>query len=94
LGIYQLQYPSLEKILMANFEEFVVPADQLLLSVEQAAQMTGIGRTLAYELVRSGEWPIKRVRGRTLVIRTGLEKWAGQCSGDGNEIARLHELSA
>ena len=79
---------------MANSEEFVVPADQLLLSVKQAAQMTGIGRTLAYELVRSGEWPIKRVRGRTLVIRRGLEKWAGQRSSDVNEIARLHELSA
>lgn len=79
---------------MANSEDLVVPADQLLLSVEQAAQMTGIGRTLAYELVRSGEWPIKRVRGRILVIRTGLEKWAGQCNSHGNEIARLHDLSA
>ncbi len=30
-----------------------------MLGVPQAARMLGIGRTLAYELVRTGEWPTR-----------------------------------
>jgi predicted DNA-binding transcriptional regulator AlpA len=42
-------------------EERKVPA---LLDVSDAAGLLGIGRTLAYELVRTGQWP-------TPVIRVG-----------------------
>ena len=40
-----------------------------MLSVEQAAEIMGIGRTLAYALVRAGRWPTPVVRvGRLIKI--------------------------
>ena len=43
-----------------------------MLGVPQAARMLGIGRTLAYELVRTGEWPTPVVRvGRLIKIPSG-----------------------
>jgi len=44
-------------------------------SVEEAANVIGIGRTLAWSLVRSGELPSVRVAGRVLVRRRQLEEW-------------------
>ena len=42
------------------------------LSVEEAARMLGIGRTLAYELVRTGAWPTPVLRlGRLIKIPSG-----------------------
>jgi predicted DNA-binding transcriptional regulator AlpA len=43
-----------------------------MLDVPQAARMLGIGRTLAYKLVRTGEWPTPVVRvGRLIKIPSG-----------------------
>ena len=43
-----------------------------MLDVPQAARLLGIGRTLAYELVRTGEWPTPIVRvGRLIKIPSG-----------------------
>ena len=44
-------------------------------SVEEVASIIGIGRTLAWSLVRSGELPSVRVAGRVLVRRRQLEEW-------------------
>lgn len=42
------------------------------LSVEEAAQMLGIGRTLAYELIRTGSWPTPILHlGRLIKIPSG-----------------------
>lgn len=42
------------------------------LTVEQAATMLGIGRTLAYELIRAGEWPTPILHlGRLIKIPSG-----------------------
>ena len=41
-----------------------VPA---ILTVPQAARLLGIGRTLAYELVRTGAWPTPVVRAGRLI---------------------------
>lgn len=42
------------------------------LTVEQAAKMLGIGRTLAYELIRDGHWPTPVLRiGRLIKIPSG-----------------------
>jgi excisionase family DNA binding protein len=46
---------------------------RLTLTVEQAAEALGIGRTLAYEAVRRGEIPTVRVGRRLLVPRQALE---------------------
>lgn len=46
-----------------------------LLRVTEAAQMAGIGRTMAYEFAMSGAWPSVKI-GRALRIPlTGLEEW-------------------
>ena len=51
--------------------EVVAPVPSML-DVRQAARMLGIGRTLAYELVRTGEWPTPVVRvGRLIKIPSG-----------------------
>jgi excisionase family DNA binding protein len=50
------------------------PAGQLptALSVEQAAARLGIGRTLAYELIRTGQWPTPILHlGRLIKIPSG-----------------------
>ena len=52
--------------------------DRLAYSVEEAAQIVGIGRTLAWQLVRRGEIPSVRVAGRVLVRRRQLEAWLDQ----------------
>jgi predicted DNA-binding transcriptional regulator AlpA len=40
-----------------------------LLDVAEAGRVLGIGRSLAYELVRAGEWPTKVLRvGRLIKI--------------------------
>ncbi len=46
-----------------------VPA---VLDVPQAARLLGIGRTLAYELVRTNQWPTPVIRvGRLIKIPSG-----------------------
>jgi predicted site-specific integrase-resolvase len=42
--------------------------------IETAAQIIGIGRTVAYRLAREGEWPtpIRKLGGRYLVTVQGL----------------------
>ncbi len=41
----------------------------VVLNVPQAARLLGIGRTLAYELVRTGQWPTPIIRiGRLIRI--------------------------
>jgi excisionase family DNA binding protein len=54
------------------------PASKLLLTVTEAADRLGVGRTLMYELIRAGEIPSVRV-GRLRRIRTtDLEAYAAQ----------------
>lgn len=47
--------------------------ERLTLSVEEAAQMLGISRALAYELVRRGELPRLQLGRRIVVPRRALE---------------------
>jgi excisionase family DNA binding protein len=52
-----------------------------LLKITEAACRAGIGRSLAYEFVRSGEWPSVKI-GRALRIPlTALDEWI-----DGKEV--------
>ena len=46
---------------------------RLTVSVEEAAQMLGIGRGLAYELARTRRIPVVRLGRRMLIPRAALE---------------------
>jgi excisionase family DNA binding protein len=48
----------------------------VLLRVESAAILLGIGRTTMYELIRHGGIPVVRIGRRTLVHRYDLERFA------------------
>jgi predicted site-specific integrase-resolvase len=44
----------------------------LVVDLPTAASMLGVGRTLAYRLVRTGEWPTPLIRvGRLIKVPTG-----------------------
>ena len=60
------------------------------LTVVEAAEVLGIGRTLAYELVRTGRWPTPVIRaGRLIRIPTGplLALVSAGSSSDGPHAA-------
>lgn len=63
--------PTTKKVAMhvpPTVEPAVLPP---MLTVPQAARMLGIGRTLAYELVRTDAWPTPVIRaGRLIKIPT------------------------
>jgi excisionase family DNA binding protein len=47
------------------------------MSVTEAAAMLGIGRTLAYELARTGDLPTIRLGRRLVVLRRALQRLLG-----------------
>jgi len=49
----------------------------LLVSVPAAAHLLGIGKSVAWDMIRTGELPKVRLRGRVLVPRSALERLAG-----------------
>jgi excisionase family DNA binding protein len=52
-----------------------IPNGRLAYSVSEMAQVIGIGRTLAWSLVRSGEMPSIRVGDRVLIRHQQLLDW-------------------
>jgi excisionase family DNA binding protein len=50
--------------------------DQLFYTINQCCRLTAIGRTKFYELVASGEIPIRKVGKKTLVAAADLARWA------------------
>jgi excisionase family DNA binding protein len=55
----------------------VTPEPPLTLTVEQAAQLLGISRGLAYQAARDGDLPTIRLGRRLLVPRHALERMLG-----------------
>ena len=49
--------------------------EKLLLRVAEAAELASVGRTKAYELIGSGEWPVVRVGAAVRVPLAGLRAW-------------------
>ena len=49
--------------------------ERLLLTVEEAARRLGIGRSLAWALVRKGELPSVRLGRLVRIPARGLEDW-------------------
>lgn len=65
----------------------------VLLRIEAAAILLGIGRTKMYELIRRGQIPVVRIGRRTLVHRADLEHF-GQAQRDRTNVARIHADAA
>ena len=57
------------------------PLDQLAgkatITIEQTAQILGLGRTAAYDAARRGELPTRRLGRRLLVPVPALLEWLG-----------------
>jgi len=47
---------------------------KLTLTIEEAANLLGIGRNLCYDRVKTGEIPVIKIGRRLLVPRSALEK--------------------
>jgi excisionase family DNA binding protein len=47
------------------------------ITVEEAAELLGIGRSAAYEAARSGDLPVRRIGRRILVPVPALRVWLG-----------------
>ncbi len=57
--------------------------EKLLLRVPEAAELTSVGRTTAYQLIASGEWPVVRVGTAVRVPLAGLRAWVKAQTKDG-----------
>ena len=55
---------------------------KLLLRVEEAADAMSVGRSKAYELIRTGELPHVRIGRSVRVPVQGLEKWISERAAD------------
>ena len=53
----------------------VAGVEKLLLRVPEAAELAGVGRTTAYALVASGEWPSVAIGRAVRVPLAGLRAW-------------------
>lgn len=53
-------------------------SDRLLLRPEEAAELTGLGRTTIYELMRSGELRSINVGRARRIPRVELERWVSE----------------
>lgn len=52
-------------------------ASQATITIEQTAQLLGLGRTAAYEAARRGEFPTRRLGRRLVVPVPALLEWLG-----------------
>ena len=69
----------------------------LLISVEEAGKLLGIGRGLAYQLVQEEKLPTIRLGRRILVSRQHLEAWIEQevsDNGDGGVVSDLPPMES
>lgn len=71
-----MQNPSGSKRMSSRFtsspESFEYPDEPVVISIEEAARLSGISRQSAYEAARRGEIPSVRIGRRILVPRNKL----------------------
>ena len=48
---------------------------RIAVSVPEAGKLVGVGRTLAYSLAATGEWPVIRIGRSVRVPVEGLKRW-------------------
>ena len=56
------------------------------LSVEEMRKELGLGRNIAYEMVRMSGFPAIRIGKKIIVTRAGLERWLEQ--NEGKELTK------
>lgn len=61
------------------------------LTVEQAAEVLGIGRTAAYNAAQSGDLPVIRIGRRLLIPRPALDQ---MLNGEAAAPVALHEVES
>lgn len=49
--------------------------EKMAFSVADTAEVLGVSRPTVYKLIRRDDFPVFRVGTRTLIPRSGLEKW-------------------
>jgi excisionase family DNA binding protein len=52
--------------------------DPMLLTIPECCCLVAIGRTKIYELIASGEIPVRKIGRKTLVAPADLRRWAEQ----------------
>jgi len=62
---------------IARLLDAIIPSGRATLTVEEAAQVVGLGRTAAYDAVKRGDLPSRRLNGRLLVPVPALLHWLG-----------------
>jgi excisionase family DNA binding protein len=58
--------------------------DQLLYTIAECCRLVAIGRTKFYQLVSTGEIPIRKVGKKTLVAAADLKRWAERLPPSGS----------
>lgn len=53
-------------------------AEVLLLTIKDVQEVTQLGRTTIYELMRSGELPFLRIGRSVRIRREALDEWLGK----------------
>jgi len=60
--------------------------ERVMIGVNEIMQMMGIGRNRAYEIIKSNEFPSKKLGRRYLVHKDVFEKWLkGELNYKGNQ---------
>ena len=49
-------------------------SDKLAYTVEEAGRAIGVSRSTVFDMIRMGELLAKKLRGRTLIVRTELQR--------------------
>lgn len=57
--------------------------DQIIaVSVAKTAKMIGISRSILYELVKEGEISVVKIKRRTVILRSEIERFLEKCRSD------------
>jgi excisionase family DNA binding protein len=49
--------------------------ERIAYTIDEVLELVGIGRTKLYEVIGTGELPVKKLGNRTLVLASDLDEW-------------------
>ena len=65
--------------------ELFMETERLTLTIPEAAELLGLGRSLTYDLANRGELPVIRFGKRIMVSKPALMKMLNQCEKEGTK---------